>query len=140
MSHKRDAELLEESYPAARNRLTRALLFQLVDRICYRCGEEILSIDDWSIDHKQSWRTGDRPKDLFYDTGNIAYSHLDCNRQDGADNNGKVMRAKTHCPRGHEYTEENTYWYQGKNRQCRQCRRCRVSTNYYKNKGGRQLA
>jgi HNH endonuclease len=28
---------------------------------------------------------------------------------------------KTHCSQGHEYSEDNTYWYRG----CRQCRQCR---------------
>ena len=32
--------------------------------------------------------------------------------------------AKTHCPNGHEYTDENIYTYQGR-RNCRQCRRDR---------------
>jgi hypothetical protein len=27
----------------------------------------------------------------------------------------------THCPEGHEYTEENTYLYQGRYRRCRTC-------------------
>lgn len=127
MSHKRDGTLLEESYPAARNRLTRALLFQLVDRTCYRCGKEIQSIDDWSIDHKQSWRTSDRPRELFYDLVNIAYSHLDCNRQDGAQRSGEQSAAKTHCPNGHPYDEENTYLYR-KNRQCRTCNALRQAS------------
>jgi hypothetical protein len=30
---------------------------------------------------------------------------------------------KTHCPRGHAYDEENTYWIQGRRRQCRACGR-----------------
>jgi hypothetical protein len=33
--------------------------------------------------------------------------------------------SKTHCPRGHEYTEENTYLYLGKWRHCRSCHRAR---------------
>lgn len=30
------------------------------------------------------------------------------------------QRAKTHCKHGHEFTEENIYWYRG----CRTCRAC----------------
>lgn len=30
---------------------------------------------------------------------------------------------KTHCTKGHEYTEENTYRYKNGHRRCRQCRR-----------------
>jgi hypothetical protein len=29
---------------------------------------------------------------------------------------------KTHCPRGHPYDDENTYWHEG-NRDCKECRR-----------------
>jgi hypothetical protein len=38
-----------------------------------------------------------------------------------------VNAAKTHCPRGHEYTPENTYRNPGKanSRDCRTCRRAR---------------
>lgn len=39
-------------------------------------------------------------------------------------NTGSGQAAKTHCPHGHEYTEENTYRYGGK-RSCRTCRRFR---------------
>lgn len=35
-----------------------------------------------------------------------------------------INAAKTHCPKGHPYDEENTYWYMGK-RACRNCRRLR---------------
>lgn len=34
---------------------------------------------------------------------------------------GKWQQSKTHCPRGHEYSEENTYRY----RTSRSCRKCR---------------
>lgn len=32
---------------------------------------------------------------------------------------------KTHCPQGHPYDEQNTYWYpgEGRHRQCRACGR-----------------
>lgn len=38
---------------------------------------------------------------------------------------------ETHCPRGHEYTEENTYLVEGKWRRCRQCTRIdRIKRTY----------
>jgi HNH endonuclease len=36
---------------------------------------------------------------------------------------------KTHCPQGHEYTEENTYLYRGM-RQCKTCRKVRVRESF----------
>lgn len=46
--------------------------------------------------------------------------HGSTDRLDGADH----QRAKTHCPRGHEYTEENTLVYPSDGRRrCRTCRR-----------------
>jgi hypothetical protein len=35
---------------------------------------------------------------------------------------GENQRAKTHCPRGHEYTPENTYRFADGRRRCRRCR------------------
>lgn len=41
-----------------------------------------------------------------------------------------VHAAKTHCPRGHEYTAENTYIWRAKNHVQRACRTCkRVQRN-----------
>jgi hypothetical protein len=36
---------------------------------------------------------------------------------------------KTHCPAGHEYTEENTYWRNGA-RKCRACANARAKAEY----------
>lgn len=42
-------------------------------------------------------------------------------RQREAGRRGIANAAKTHCPRGHAYTPENTYAYEG-HRQCKACR------------------
>lgn len=42
-------------------------------------------------------------------------------------------RRKTHCPRGHELTEDNTYWQDTR----RSCRKCRNSYNTLKRKAER---
>lgn len=39
-------------------------------------------------------------------------------------NGGLRQKSKTHCPRNHAYSEENTYVYQGR-RNCRECSRIR---------------
>jgi hypothetical protein len=45
---------------------------------------------------------------------------------------GNANARKTHCAQGHEYTEENTYWYgpDKKNRQCNICRAQRVRESW----------
>ncbi|WP_139796379.1 hypothetical protein [Sporomusa malonica] len=51
--------------------------------ICYRCGEKIDDITDFTIDRKESWLLGDDPAQLFYDMDNIAFSHARCNYEAG---------------------------------------------------------
>lgn len=46
-----------------------------------------------------------------------------------AEATSKAHRAKTHCPQGHPYDEENTAWYWNRcywNRTCRECKRKRT--------------
>lgn len=47
---------------------------------------------------------------------------------------GDVNRAKTHCPRGHEYSEENTlYWpSEGGRRRCKTCERDKAKNRWKK--------
>ena|SRR5215469_4130317 len=47
--------------------------------------------------------------------------------------------AKTHCPQGHEYTEENTYRGQDGSRKCASCRRSQSSAYYWAHKGKRGI-
>lgn len=71
------------SFTNARNRLAKSILFDLLVRFklnfCYRCTKVISAISDLTIEHKESWYLSDRPKELFFDLDNIAFSHLKCN-------------------------------------------------------------
>lgn len=53
------------------------------------------------------------------------------------ENRRRAAECITHCPQGHEYTEENTYRRPDKNgRECRQCHR--VATRKYEREGRRR--
>lgn len=62
-------------------RLRKMILFGLVRRCgldtCFRCGKQIGTVEEFSIEHKKAWL--DVSIDLFWDLDNIAFSHLVCN-------------------------------------------------------------
>lgn len=62
---------------------------------------------------------------------NPAHLELVTNRENilrgrTGEKSGQQKRALTHCVNGHEFTEANTYWRQGKWRVCRTCARART--------------
>jgi len=75
------ARQLGMPFGTANGRLRKKVLFSLVvkynENICYRCKAKILSIDEFTIEHKQPWLHVS--VDLFWDIDNIAFSHLVCN-------------------------------------------------------------
>lgn len=81
-TNKKRAEQLGMPIGTAQNRLKKMILFKLIIEcgydICYRCGEKIENIKDFSIEHKEPWYQ--RDTDLFWDLDNIAFSHMKCNR------------------------------------------------------------
>lgn len=76
-------EKLGMSCTVARSRLLKMILFKLLMdhnlNVCYRCNQKINNIEDLSIEHKVAWLNSENPKELFFDLGNIAFSHLKCN-------------------------------------------------------------
>jgi len=68
-------------FGTATNRLRKLVLFGLLkkykENYCYRCGGEIVSSDELSMEHKKAWLHIDSK--LFWDLDNIAFSHLNCN-------------------------------------------------------------
>lgn len=87
-SNKKKADLLGMPYGTATSRLRKILLYEFAKELellnCYRCGEEILSIEEFSIEHKIAWMSTISPKDSFFNISNIAFSHLLCNTLAGA--------------------------------------------------------
>ena len=97
------------------------------------CGEIVLV-------HRYVWEqvNGPIPKGMFIDHQcrnrkccNIKHLRLVTPKQNALENNSNpwaVNAAKTHCPQGHEYDEENTAIYGGF-RRCMQCNRDRARKN-----------
>jgi len=81
--HHKRKKLLGMNPGTAAHRLRKMILWKFVVQtgvnICYRCGKEITSIDELSIDHKRSWLLSETPLETFFDLDNIAFSHLSCN-------------------------------------------------------------
>jgi hypothetical protein len=77
---KKDTQLGMNASTAS-NRLVKDLLFKFATDAgnkCYRCGGD-LTRDTFSIEHKQPWIDSNNPTEVFFDLGNIAFSHFLCN-------------------------------------------------------------
>lgn len=70
-------------FGTAYGRLKKQLMFSIIvksgDDVCFRCGGKIESSDDMTIEHKSPWMDSDDPRTLFFDLGNVAFSHFSCN-------------------------------------------------------------
>lgn len=88
MSNNRKDELLGEPHGTANAKLRKQIIFNLAVRCgcdeCYRCEKRIETMDDLSIEHKESWQSAPDPRAAFFDPNNIAFSHLRCNIGAGA--------------------------------------------------------
>lgn len=79
----RKASLLGMPFGTAQSQLKKKLLFHLAGKLgmlqCYRCRDLIKSLDNFSIEHTESWQYAKVPVDIFFDVEKIAFSHLACN-------------------------------------------------------------
>lgn len=75
--------ILGENFSTASHRLRKNVMHSILVRIgedrCFRCGEQILTPADLSIEHKVQWKTPEQ----FWDISNIAFSHFRCNSGSG---------------------------------------------------------
>lgn len=81
-SNQRKDATLGMPHGTAINRLRKNILFHLLVRlkenICFKCGIQIETVAELSIEHKLPWEG--KSVELFWDLNNIAFSHLRCNR------------------------------------------------------------
>lgn len=99
----------------------RMVLFDRIgggDQECHWCSRPI----SWAAENRASQVVADHIDGDTHnnDPDNLVAACTRCNTQRGGHPNAK----KTHCPKGHEYTPENTYVCVGY-RYCRTCNRMR---------------
>lgn len=82
-SNAKKSNFLGMDYGTASNRLKKLVMFDMAQRlgeaVCYRCGESINTVDEFTLEHKQPWL--DIDSDLFWALDNLAWSHAHCNTQ-----------------------------------------------------------
>lgn len=101
-TNKKKEEQLLMPFGTANNRLRKALLFKYVkkakENYCYQCGSEIESMDEFSIEHKIPYLYSEDPLELFFNTENIAFSHISCNI-------GAARRNRSSCGTVNKYNK-----------------------------------
>jgi len=93
-------DFLGVSYGTAQNKLKKLIMFDLLkqqgNNICYRCGKEIETADELSIEHKKAWFN--ISIELFWNLDNVAFSHFTCNSGNhviGAERDKKTGRFRS---------------------------------------------
>ena len=81
--NRKKGQQLGMPHGTAAGRLRKAIMFELLKEtgknVCFQCGKIIEDVSDLSIEHIVPWLDSEDPKGLFFDYGNIAFSHLSCN-------------------------------------------------------------
>lgn len=92
-SSNRKTKILGMPIGTASNRLRKSIMFDLVQKahldICYHCKNKIMTLAEFSIEHKNPWQLSDDPIGLFFELSNIGFSHHSCNCSRGIRKNKK---------------------------------------------------
>jgi hypothetical protein len=123
------AEQLGMSFGKARNKLVNIIFLHLAKlsgtSACFKCGKEIVSPNEISIEHKKPWL--DVSPDLFWNLDNIAFSHRKCNKADRTPRNRKIGPEGTSwCSVHKDFLPIENFWknptiWNGISRQCVEC-------------------
>lgn len=108
----------------ANGRLIKDLLFKFAieaGHVCFRCNNP-LDRETFSVEHILPWLDSENPIELFFDTNNIAYSHLSCN----------IGAARKQPQRVNEHGTESKYRQGCKCEPCMEAERLRKRRSYTK--------
>lgn len=131
MGNKERAIALGMPFGTASGRLRKKVLFKLlVDNglnSCYRCGKEIETTEELSMEHKDSWYPD---PEKFWDLDNIAFSHLRCNIVNDCNKPGPIRHGTRHGYEGRLCRCPNcTRAKRDRERQYRQRKKLRVASS-----------
>ena len=66
------SRILGMNFGTARGRLMRLLMFDMATRLdearCFRCGEPIHTLEEFTIEHKDKWSEAADPLDAFFNS------------------------------------------------------------------------
>lgn len=69
-------------FGTASSRLKKIIMFSMAQKLdldlCFRCKDRIKTVEEFTVEHKEPWL--DKNIELFWNLGNIAFSHAKCNR------------------------------------------------------------
>lgn len=156
-------EVLGMNFSTANNRLRKIILYNLCKELklinCYRCNENIESVEEFSKDHLVDWLYSKNPVDLFFDVENIKFSHLKCNSKfSKLSKKGKQSVIKSserkrivgpegfswcsisrHFSPNSEFTRRRSRW-NGLDSKCKKCKSLYMKQMYIKQKNNINVA
>ncbi len=104
---------LNMPYGTASSILRKSLLFDFSKKlsldVCFQCNEKILTLREFSIEHKIPWLRAENPKESFFDLNNIAFSHLSCNAKAGRKSQ-EFQFQPGHIPKNKKILIEGMAW------------------------------
>lgn len=104
----------------AANKLNRSIMYHLAKKLnehyCYRCGAEICTIKEFTVEHKTPWLDSPNPVELYFDLENIAFSHFLCNSRAGRKLGGNHKKKETK-----DLKHGNSYAYCKRKCRCEVC-------------------
>ncbi|KKM26627.1 hypothetical protein LCGC14_1582910 [marine sediment metagenome] len=126
----------------ARQRLIKKILFNLAQEAgrdeCFVCGD-LLSLEDFTLEHKKPWLYEDNTLELYMNVDNIGFSHHACNSgRSRKDTPGRASKAKSQekydenhkfcpgCKETKKLEDFSKHSARASGREVR-CRRCRSS-------------